>query len=107
MPHEYKNGEVTYNWKKDKRFSLLANPNADTNSSEWQYQRSLYNAMMETFFEENYKLPNADGTSRFLSREKDSRGVYKEALPQAYTTLEANMIKQESDSIFRIYGPRY
>lgn len=56
--------------------------------------------MMETFFEENYKLPNADGTSRFLSREKDSRGVYKEALPQAYTTLEANMIKQESDSIF-------
>lgn len=98
--HEYKNGEVTYNWKKDKRFSLLANPNADTNSSEWQYQRSLYNAMMETFFEENYKLPNADGTSRFLSREKDSRGVYKEALPQAYTTLEANMIKQESDGIF-------
>lgn len=98
--HSLKNGEIVYDWKKDKRFSALANPNADTHSSEWQYQRSLYNAMMETFIEENYKVPSADGTYRTLSTEKDSRGVYKENLPQAYTTVEANMIKQESDSIF-------
>lgn len=98
--HEYKNGEVVYNWKKDKRFNLLANPNADTSSPEWQYQRSLYNTMMETFFEENLKVYDTDGNSRPLSTKKNSKGVYEENLPQAYTTKEAEAIRQESNSVF-------
>lgn len=93
-------GTVKYDWKKDRRFNLLANPNADINSAEWQYQRSLYNRMIESFIASNIKVVNPDGTTRTLTTEKDSRGVYKDALPQAYTEEEAKMIKQESDSMF-------
>lgn len=70
------------------------------NSTEWQYQRSLYNRMIESFIASNVKVVNPDGTTRTLTTEKDNRGVYKDALPQAYTEEEAKMIKQESDSMF-------
>lgn len=93
-------GTVKYNWRKDKRFNLLADPNADMNSYEWQFQRSKYNAMMEYFISSNYKVILPNGSTRFLSTEKDSRGVYKEDLPQAYTEREAEMIRQESNSMF-------
>lgn len=94
-------GTVHYDWKKDKRFNLLANPNADMNSEAWQYQRSLYNRMIDSFVESGLKVVNPkDGSTTTLTGKRDNRGVCIEALPQAYTDEEARMIKQESDGIF-------
>ena len=93
-------GSIDYNWRKDKRFNLLSNSSSDINSKEWQYQRSLYNAMIDSFVESGLKVVNPDGSTKTLTGERDSKGVCKEDLPQAYTEEEARMIKQESDSIF-------
>lgn len=35
---KFENGELKYNWKKDKRFSLLANSSSDKNSAEYKKQ---------------------------------------------------------------------
>ena len=77
--------ELIYDFKKDKRFSLLNDPNADKNSDEYRKQRGLYTTMRLQFNKEGYSLKDGD------------------ALPRAYTIQESNSIKSFADMCFGHY----
>lgn len=83
--HSIVDDELIYDFKKDKRFSLLNNPNADKESNEYKKQRSLYTAMRLQFNKEGFHIN--DG----------------EALPRAYTILESTSIKSFSELCFGNY----
>lgn len=83
--HVNENDELVYDFKKDKRFSLLNDPTANKNSDEYRKQRALYTAYREQFNKEGYKI--LDG----------------EDLPRAYTILEGTSIKSFADMCFGHY----
>lgn len=77
--------ELIYDFKKDRRFSLLSDPNADKNSAEYRKQRGLYTAMRIQFNKEGYTLKDGD------------------ELPRAYTIQESTSIKSFADMCFGHY----
>lgn len=83
--HSVVNDELIYDFKKDKRFSLLSDPNANKNTEEYRKQRGLYTTMLEMFNQEGYNLKDGD------------------ALPKAYTNREATSIKSFSDLCYGHY----
>lgn len=83
--HTVKNDRLVYDFKKDKRFRLLSDPNADKNSKAYKEQHSLYTAFLEQFNREGFNLVDGD------------------ALPRAYTTKEATSIKSFADMAFGHY----
>jgi hypothetical protein len=40
---------IKYNFKKDGRFKIFNNPNADKNSLQYRKQRALYERMIQQF----------------------------------------------------------
>ena len=85
------NDNLIYDFKKDKRFSLLHDPNADKSSIEYRKQRGLYTAYREQFNREGYV--KSDG-----SQLKDG-----DDLPRAYTIKEGTSIKSFADMCFGHY----
>lgn len=83
--HSIVNDELVYDFKKDKRFSLLSDPKVDKNSKEYKSQHSLYTAMLEQFNKEGWNLNEGD------------------ALPRAYTIQEATSIKSFAELCFGHY----
>ena len=73
--HSIVDGELVYDFKKDKRFSLLINGN--TSDPQYAHQRALYEAMAEQFEIEGAKDENGKPWVR-------KPGEYT-AFPRAYT----------------------
>lgn len=83
--HSVKNNRLVYEFKKDKRFNLLNDPNANKDSKEYKQQHALYTTMREQFNREGFNLIEGD------------------ALPRAYTTQESASIKSFADIAFGHY----
>lgn len=79
------NDNLCYDFKKDKRFALLNDPNTNKNSEEYRKQRALYTAYREQFNKEGYRI--LDGQD----------------LPRAYTIKEGTSIKSFADMCFGHY----
>lgn len=83
--HSIVDDQLVYDFKKDKRFSLLNDSSADKNSKEYKIQKSLYEAMRIQFNKEGWDIkPGED-------------------LPRAYTIQEGNSIKSFSELCFGHY----
>ena len=78
-------GELVYDWKKDKRFSVLAS--GDTNNPEYYKQKGLYYNVIRNY--------NRDHPSDTISMDDD--------LPLPYSFAEINHIKLTADSIYGSY----
>ena len=76
---------LVYDFKKDKRFSELNNPNANKKTEKYRSQKALYNVMRDQFNKEGWNL-------------KDG-----EDLPRAYTIQENTSIKSFSELCFGHY----
>lgn len=83
--HSIVNDELVYDFKKDKRFTLINDPNVDKNSVEYKKQYSLYKAMLDQFNKEGWTLQDGD------------------ALPRAYTIQEGTSIKSFAELCFGHY----
>lgn len=82
--HSVVDGELIYDWKKDKRYSEFAKGNKS--HPEYNNQKSAYYAHLQQFNEEGYDLKYNESNP--------------EALPMAYTIAEKRNIKSSSDSLF-------
>lgn len=85
------NGELVYDFTKDKRFQHFIND--ETSHPDYLKEKSLYEKMIELFNTEGYR--KKDGS---LLSIKD-----KDALPMAYTQTEAASIKNFSDLMYGHY----
>lgn len=83
--HKMVGDKLVYDFKKDKRFSLLTDPNSDKNSKEYKKQKGLYNTLLEQFNREGWNLKEGDD------------------LPRAYTIQEGNSIKSFAEMCFGHY----
>lgn len=90
--YEYNEKDQTtkYNWKKDGRFNLLVGPVQDT--KEYNYQKALYNRLLEQLIEERLTIIDKDGEVRPL--------MMSDELPRAFTAKDIAKVKQESDNLF-------
>lgn len=90
-----KNGELVYDFKKDKRFSELVKHglNSDYKGEEYRRQKALYIAMAEQFGREG---------RNFIEYKKDGTIEYKE-FDRAYTTKQRNSIKEVADLAYGYY----
>lgn len=86
-------GLLVYDFKKDARFNLLTNPNANKNSKEYKEQLDLYLTMAEQFRVEGYDIPQI--TNNHIP-----------PLPRAYTVQEGLSIKSFADLCFGYYDKR-
>lgn len=88
-------GELKYDWKKDKRFELFAN-GIRKGSPEYNRQKALYYAVAKQFVNEHAK--NDDGSDFELDMENPM------ALPSAYTVQQAEGYKSVADDIYGYYS---
>ena len=90
-----KNGELVYDFKKDKRFSELVKHGLNSNyqGEEYKKQKALYLAMLDDFATEG---------RNFTSYDKNGNVVYKE-FDIAYTTKQRNSIKEVADLAYGYY----
>lgn len=79
------NDELIYDFKKDKRFSLLNDVGANKDSKEYKAQHGLYEAMRIQFNKEGFSINEG------------------EPLPRAYTVQEATSIKSFAEMCFGHY----
>lgn len=84
-------GQLIYDFNKDKRFNLLNDKKANKESEEYKNQLSLYLTMAEQFRREGYKIPAF------------KLGEEIPVLPRAYTLQEGNSIKSFADLCFGHY----
>lgn len=94
--HYMKDGKLIYDFSKDKRFSLLVDPNADKNSEEYKNQLGTYYAMAEEM-ERDHTIGN-DGKPFTV----DYTNV--KALPKAYTVRQSESIKALCDKVYGYYS---
>lgn len=87
---EVKDGQLVYNFKKDKRFSDYTNNN--TSSPKYNQQASLYHTIAEQFVAEG--VQNPDGTQFQIGQ----------PLPYAWTNQEGESIKSLCDLIYGYYS---
>lgn len=92
--HSIVDGELVYDFKKDKRFSLLINGN--TSDPQYAHQRALYEAMAEQFEIEGAKDENGKPWVR-------KPGEYT-AFPRAYTNKQSESMKSLADNIYGYYS---
>lgn len=85
--HTLVDDQLVYDFKKDKRFSLLNDPNANKNSEEYKHQRGLYLSLLAQFNNEGFTLSDGD------------------ALPRAYTIQESTSVKSFAELCFGHYDP--
>ena len=93
--YSVENGQLKYDWKKDKRFNLFAN-GINKGSTEYNKQKALYYAIAKQFVNEHAK--NADGTNFELNMDNPM------ALPSAYTVQQAESYKSLADDIYGYYS---
>lgn len=92
-----KDGNLVYDFIKDKRFSKLRQFGLNSNSTDKEYleQKGLYYAMIEDFERDGFKN---------LKQWDSSTESYKLVpLPRAYTTKQRNSIKEVSDLAYGFY----
>lgn len=89
------NGNLVYDWTKDKRFSEFAK-NPKGTSEIINKQRSLYYTIAQQFVNEHVR--NADGTLFELNINNPN------PLPRAYTNKEAESMKSLGDNIYGYYS---
>lgn len=87
---EVKDGQLVYNFKKDKRFSAYANNN--TSDPNYNKQASLYHTIAEQFVAEGTQNP--DGSVFQIGQ----------PLPYAWTNQEAESVKSLCDLIYGYYS---
>ena len=87
---EVKDGQLVYNFKKDKRFSAYANNN--TSDPNYNKQASLYHTIAEQFVAEGTQNP--DGSTFQIGQ----------PLPYAWTNQEAESVKSLCDLIYGYYS---
>lgn len=83
------NGMLKYDVTKDKRFEQFLKGN--TSHKDYYYQRALYEANINEWNAKGYNLRMDDGTGK------------PDALPHAYTTIEASSIKNFSEILYGHY----
>ena len=85
---------LQYDWKKDKRFNLLAKgpAGASINQEEYNKQKSLYYSLIRAFNLEGYRKSNGEQLN------------YTDDLPDAYTLQEIQTFKTFSDNIYGSYN---
>lgn len=86
-------GTLTYNWKRDKRFSIYASGNTD--HKDYLLQKTLYERHIEELNNIGFKCQEADGTEREYRIGDD--------LPEAYLPKEIQAIKNYSDLLYGHY----
>lgn len=89
------NGNLVYDFKKDKRFSELNKHGLNSNYTGKEYleQKALYLAMAEQFAKEGRD---------FITYDKEGNVVYKE-FDRAYTNKERDSIKEVADLAYGYY----
>ena len=91
------NMRIHYDFKKDGRFKIFNDPNANKSSLEYRTQKALYERMIQQFNEEGYTtIDKITGEERRLQIGDD--------LPQAYTNKEARSIKSFADQLYGYYN---
>lgn len=94
--HSIVNGELVYDWTKDKRFSkFAADPKNNSTDPEYQKQKSLYYAVAKQFVNEGATY--SDGSSFILDMNNPM------PLPRAYTSKQAESNKSIADDIYGYY----
>lgn len=90
-----KNGNLVYDFKKDKRFSELNKHglNSDYKGEKYLEQKALYLAMAEQFAKED---------KEFITYDRNGKVIYKE-FDRAYTNKERNSIKEVADMAYGYY----
>lgn len=88
-----KNGDLKYEWKKDKRFSIYAS--GDTNHKDYLAQKTLYERHIEELNKIGFKYHDSNGIERNYQVGDD--------LPEAYLPTEIQGIKNYSDLIYGHY----
>lgn len=81
-----KDGELTYDWRKDKRFEKYAKGDR-SDEKEYQRQRSLYLSML-----------------RMINQEQGTNLVEGDNLPDAYTQQQVTTFKNLADTIYGAYN---
>lgn len=92
--HSMVDGQLVYDWTKDKRFEAFANKRV--NDLEYNKQRALYYAVAQQFVNEHAKNP--DGSEFVLDMNNPK------PLPRAYTNKQAESMKSVSDNIYGYYS---
>ena len=87
---EVKDGQLIYNYKKDKRFEAFSN--GQTSNPNYKNQQALYYTMAQQFVKEG--VINPDG----------SKFEIGQPLPYAWTNQEAESIKSLCDLIYGYYS---
>lgn len=97
--YEKVGNELVYDFKKDKRFSRLHEPNP-TKDAEYYKQLGEYTAMAKQFVVENAReLHGPDKGKRFRYVEGEIR-----PLPKAYTNQQSEAYKNIADDIYGYYS---
>ncbi len=96
--HTLKDGELIYDWKKDKRFEAFAN--GRTSDPKYHQQKTLYYTIAQQFVNEHAKVKLSDGkvTDFKLDMSKPM------PLPRAYTNKQAESMKSLGDDIYGYYS---
>ena len=89
-----KTKRLEYNWRKDKRFDLIAKKEQgiEVNQEEYNKQKSLYYSLIRAFNMEGFRKPNGEQLN------------YSDDLPDAYTLQEIQTFKTFSDNIYGSYN---
>ena len=87
---EVKDGQLIYNFKKDKRFSVYANNK--TTDSKYNDQRALYTSIAQQFIREG--VSNPDGSEFKMG----------DPLPYPWTNKDGESIKSQCDIIYGYYS---
>ena len=85
------NGQLVYDFKKDKRFEHFIN--GETSHKDYTKEKSLYLTMIQDFNDAGFR--KADGSML--------NGEEMDALPQAYTRQEGQSIKNYADLLYGHY----
>ena len=96
--HSIKDGELVYDWKKDKRFEAFAN--GRTSDPKYNQQKALYYTIAQQFVTEHAKVKNTEG--KVVDFELNMNKPM--ALPRAYTSKQAESMKSLGDDIYGYYS---
>ena len=96
--HSIKDGELVYDWKKDKRFEAFAN--GKTSDPKYNQQKTLYYTIAQQFVNEHAKVKNEKG--EIVSFELNMKKPMP--LPRAYTSKQAESMKSLGDDIYGYYS---
>ena len=96
--HSVKEGQLVYDWTKDKRFDVFAKgaKGLQENPEKYNEQKGLYYAIAEQLVAENATYPDGSKFVLDLNNPKP--------LPKAYTTQEMEGYKSISDNIYGYYS---